>query len=161
MPANNLQQAKRSFVTVLLTIAALYSVRLTVTRDSSDEECAKAFKRVSLKAHPDKGGLLAHSQALNAAKETWDKARRNKTRQREGPKKRGSSDVIATQAQRQDKEKGLRVRSLGVLLTYSGVRDQAQWQRFVASRRRVQQQVAEGARGHPFVFLVECFAVAL
>ena len=47
MPANSLQQAKRSFVTVLLTIAALYSVRLMVTRDSSDEDCAKAFKKVS------------------------------------------------------------------------------------------------------------------
>ena len=56
MPARSLQQAKWSFVTVLLTIAALYSVRLTVTRDSSDEDCAKAFKRVSLKARPDKHG---------------------------------------------------------------------------------------------------------
>ena len=79
MPASSLQQAKRSFVTVLLTIAAIYSVRLTITRESSDEDCTKAFKRVSLKAHPNKGGLLAHSQALNAANETWDKARRNKT----------------------------------------------------------------------------------
>ena len=108
MPASSLQHAKRSFVTVLLTIAAFYSVRLTITRDASDEDCTKAFKRVSLKAHPDKGGLLAHSQALNAAKENWDKARRNNTREREGPKKRGSGDVIATQTQRQDKKKARR-----------------------------------------------------
>ena len=70
-----------------------------VARHSSGEDCTKAFKRVSLKARLDKSGLLAHSQALSATKETSDKARRNKTRNREGPKKRGSGDVVATQTQ--------------------------------------------------------------
>ena len=100
MPARSLQQAKRSFVTVLLTIAALDSVRLMVSRDPSDEDCANSFKRVSPKARHNRGGFLAHLQPLNATKETSDKARRNNTRNREGPKMRGSSDAAATQTQR-------------------------------------------------------------
>ena len=75
MAASDKQQAKRALVKVLLTIALLYSVRLDVNRDSTDEVVNKAFRRVVLKAHPDKGGLLKHAQALNAAKEKWDKAR--------------------------------------------------------------------------------------
>ena len=138
MPASSLQHAKRSFVTVLLTIAAFYSVRLPITRDASDEDCTKAFKRVSLKAHPDKGGLLAHSQALNAANETWDKARRNNTREREGPKKRGSGDVIATQTQ--PRRRSLLQRARRTVCA-----------RFAAqlSRRRVQPQVTEGTWATP------------
>ena len=56
-------------------MAALYSVRMEINRDSPDEALTKAFRRIVLKAHPDKGGLLKHAQALNAAKEKWDKAR--------------------------------------------------------------------------------------
>ena len=81
--------------TVLLTLAAWDFVRPMVARDSSDEGRAKAVKRVSLKARLNKGSLLAPSQALNATKETWDKARRNKTRNRVGTKKRGSSVLVS------------------------------------------------------------------
>ena len=94
MAAGCPQHAKRALVKVLLTIAALYSVRLSLTRDAPDEDCIKAFRKVSLKAHPDKGCLLAHSQTLNAAKEVWDKVRHNKQgRGRSSTKKRGTTDV--------------------------------------------------------------------
>ena len=136
MAAGSPERAKRALVKVLLTIAAVYSVRLTLTRDSSDEDCIKAFRRVSLRAHPDKGGLLAHSQAINSAKDAWDKLRHNKSgRPRGSAQKRGATDLSTSQAQRADKKKGLRIQSLGVLLTYCGVRDQAQWQNFVAHVR--------------------------
>ena len=126
MGASGPQRAKRAFVKVLLTIAVSYSVRLELSRDSPDEACAKAFKKLSLKVHPDKGGLLAHAQELNNAKRTWDEARRKapKPRERQSP---GSGDIVATSRERPGKKKGLRVRSLGVLLTYNGVQDQAQW----------------------------------
>ena len=52
------------FVKVLLSIAALYSVRLQLTRDSLDDVCTKAFKKLSLKVRPDKGGSLARAQLL-------------------------------------------------------------------------------------------------
>ena len=84
-------QAKRALVKVLLTLAAVYSVRLTVSRDSPDDEVLRAFKRVLLKAHPDKGGLLAHSQDLNAKKEAWDKARQKQGQKAGRPKQRADT----------------------------------------------------------------------
>ena len=58
MAVGGFQEAKRALVKVLLTIAAVYSVRLDLTRDSPDDALCKAFKKVALKAHPDKDGLL-------------------------------------------------------------------------------------------------------
>ena len=62
MAASGPQRAKGALVKVLLTLAALYSVRLDVARDSADDTVTKAYKRVALKVHPDKGGLLEHAQ---------------------------------------------------------------------------------------------------
>ena len=45
MPASDAQLAKRALVKVLLTIALLYSLRLEVTRDSSDDAVNKAFQQ--------------------------------------------------------------------------------------------------------------------
>ena len=80
MASGGPQHTKRALVKVLLAIAALYSCSLELNRDSPDEVVNKAFKKVSLKAHPDKGGLLKHAQALNAAKDAWDKARKGPKR---------------------------------------------------------------------------------
>ena len=82
MVASGPQQAKRALVKVLLALAAIYTVRLQVSRDSGDTQVLKAYKRVALKVHPDKGGLLEHCQSLNTAKDAWDKARQK------GPKGR-------------------------------------------------------------------------
>jgi len=56
MPASLIQAAKRALVTLLVSFAQHYAVNLTINRDSSDADIQKAFKKVSLKAHPDKGG---------------------------------------------------------------------------------------------------------
>ena len=64
MAAGGPQQAKRAFVQVLLSIATLYSVRLQLTRDSLHDVCTKAFKKLSLKVRPDRGGSLARAQLL-------------------------------------------------------------------------------------------------
>ena len=65
---------------VILTLAAFYTVHVAVTRESADEVVLTAFKRVSLRAHPDKGGRLEHCQLLNSAKDAWDRARREPRR---------------------------------------------------------------------------------
>ena len=88
MVASGPQAAKRSLVKVLLWLAVLYAVRLEVSRESPDKVLIKAYKRISLKAHPDKGGKLEHAQALNAAKDAWDKAREQGGRKAGRPKKR-------------------------------------------------------------------------
>ena len=82
MAASARQVATRQFVKTLLTLAALYSLNLRATWDSTDDEVVKAFKRLALKAHPDKGGLLEHAKELNLAKEAWDKSRSKRTRGR-------------------------------------------------------------------------------
>ena len=148
MPASANQQAKRAFVAVLLTLAASYSLRLPITRESEDDDILRAFRRVALKVHPDKGGQVEHAQALNAAKEAWDKARSKGGKSgrpkataekdaRDGPGRKGAGpEAGAALASAPDEEQpikgGRRVHSLGVLLTYNGVQDQAQWLRFVA-----------------------------
>ena len=64
MAAGGPQQAKRAFVKVLLSIAALSAARLQLTRGSLDDVCTKAFKKLSLKVRPDKGGSLARAHLL-------------------------------------------------------------------------------------------------
>ena len=59
--------AKRALVRLVWTLGTLDSVVVDVTRDSTDDEVKKAFKKVFLRAHPDKGGSVEHSQQLNQA----------------------------------------------------------------------------------------------
>ena len=130
MAASARQVATRQFVKTLLTLAALYSLNLPVTQDPRDDEVVKAFKRLALKVHLDKGGLLEHAQELNTAKEAWDKSRSKRTQG--WPQKSTKKPAAdATLAKAEDDLGGKRVRSLGVMLTYNGVTDQQQWKRFL------------------------------
>ena len=58
--------AKRELVKVLKELAAKYSITFafTLTRESSDEDVIKAFRRVSLKVHPDKKAMYRTSRNL-------------------------------------------------------------------------------------------------
>ena len=65
------QKAKRALVTLLVD----------VTRDSLLEAAVqKAFRKVSGKVHPDKGGSAEDSQRLNAARDAWQAALRGPAR---------------------------------------------------------------------------------
>ena len=60
------QAAKRALVKLIVTLAAVYFVALEgFTRDTPDKEVEKVFRRLLLKAHPDKGGSKDHTQQLN------------------------------------------------------------------------------------------------
>ena len=63
--------AKRDLVKVLRELAVKYGVALSLTRESANKEVEKAFRKVSFKAHPDKGGLLADFQRLSATNDKW------------------------------------------------------------------------------------------
>ena len=63
----DLQRSKRALVTLLSTLARVYNLVLPLDRDASDQEVTSAFRRVSRRAHPDKGGRANDQQQLNAA----------------------------------------------------------------------------------------------
>ena len=62
---------KRALVKVLQSLILTYGLQLQITRDSSDECLKRAYKRLSLKVHPDKGGSSADQQQLNDAYGAW------------------------------------------------------------------------------------------
>ena len=125
MADSRLTVATRALVSVLLVLARSYLVVLDVSRESSTEQVLKAYRRVLLKVHPDKGGKKADAQRLQEVKETWDKAR-----QGSADWKTGAVAVVRT-ARRQE----YRVNAQVVLLSYQGIADLEQWHRFVAWAR--------------------------
>ncbi len=62
MPSD-LDIAKRELVKLLRELAAKYRVSFSLTRESSNKDVTQAFKKVSLKVHPDKGGDVAFMEA--------------------------------------------------------------------------------------------------
>ena len=50
-------RARRALVSVLRQLAALYAVVLDLARESADSAVKTAYRKVSRKAHPDRGGL--------------------------------------------------------------------------------------------------------
>ena len=76
MPVSVIQAAKRFLVNLLLTFARHYQVTLTISRESEDKDVVRAFKKMILKAHPDKGGREGDAQKLNTALEAWDSAKK-------------------------------------------------------------------------------------
>ena len=74
MSLSRVGAAARAFVAVLSLLARRYELVLEVNRDSSPERLLKAYRKVLLKAHPDKGGSKVDTQKLQAAKASWEKA---------------------------------------------------------------------------------------
>ena len=131
--------ARRAFVKVMIALAAVYGVLLGVTRDSPDAAVVQAHKKLVRKVHPDKGGTKEHAQQLQAARELWTNAKKNHGRdgraKREDKPPRSKANFNNLSLETADPEQvrtSFRIRSRAVLLTYHGVRDLAQWQRFVA-----------------------------
>ena len=131
MPCSLVQVAKRALVRLLITFATTYEISLNLSRDSPDQALRAAYKRVIVRVHPDKGGNVEHAKQLIEAKENWDKAvadsTKNQRKGRPAPRKGGESDGKASAV----KNEGYRVRGRAVLLTYHGIKDLHHWRRFV------------------------------
>ena len=128
--------AARAFVAVLLTLARSYEVALKVNRDSSPDELLGAYRKLLLKTHPDKGGRKCDQQRLQQAKEHFEKTRRGASAAGGRPRAaEGATDLVAAAAAKRQKRKEFRVHATVVLLTYQGVKDLAQWRRFVTFAR--------------------------
>ena len=145
MPSSTVLLAKRALVTLLLRLAAAYHIVIAVNRDSADRAVTDAYKKVILKAHPDKGGRTKDFQMLQNAKENWvNAAQQANNNQKKGrPKEshneqgrkapRSKSDnwpLDVDLANVDKKQKQYRIRSTFVLLTYFGITDLAVWHRF-------------------------------
>ena len=78
--------AKRNLVTLIKYLAGIYSVSADVKRDSGDDVLKAAYRTVSRKAHPDRGGKGEDQQKLNDAYEKWCLLAKGKTSKR-GPRK--------------------------------------------------------------------------
>ena len=63
--------AKRALVALIKFLAGIYSLTVDVKRESPDEEVRKAYRTLSRKVHPDKGGQKGEQEKLNAAYEEW------------------------------------------------------------------------------------------
>ena len=93
-------------------------------RDSPDKEVEKVFRRVLLRAHPDKGGNVEHIQKLNTAKENWDKLRRQSdSKNSSSPPENQAGNAESSSNSLAMPNKGKRIQSVAILLTYNGVKD--------------------------------------
>ena len=70
--------ATRVLVRGLLATTRLYEVLVQANRDSTEQDILKAYRKVILENHPDKGGNAEHFKTLPAAKESWDNLRKAK-----------------------------------------------------------------------------------
>ena len=133
MPSSLLTQATRAFVKVLLTLAKVYELALTVTRDSPEKDLLKAYKRVALKAHPDKGGTDKDFKTPQAATEHWEALRTTKAERPAG--RRWAHAIaeapVASVVGSGSAPESYRVRGCSVLLTYHGFSDVAPWKEFL------------------------------
>ena len=69
---NAVDLAKRALVKLLKGMAVLYDLTVTITRNSPDPEVRTAYRKVSVKTHPDRGGDHDHQRQLNAAYSAWE-----------------------------------------------------------------------------------------
>ena len=67
MATSRVLVAKRAFVSVILALAHAYKLVANINRDSTDDMVLRAYKRVMLKAHPDKGGKNSDMQRLQVS----------------------------------------------------------------------------------------------
>ena len=132
---SSIETAKRMFVTLLKSLAVIYSVVLGLTRESTDTQVKAAYKKVSRRAHPDQGGDAKHQASLNAARDAWEDAVRASKghggKRTANTNKGKTSTVLLPVRVERHASPGFRVQGVGVLLTYQKFSDTGCWQTFL------------------------------
>ena len=129
-----MQLAKRAFVLVIRALAAVYTIAVSVTRDSTDQDVEKAFRKVAVRVHPDKGGSTSDSQKLHAARDAWRESQKNTAgRGRPKAEARKPSQQPNGLAPVSTPRKEHRIQGEAILLTYQGLPPAAssEWLRFL------------------------------
>lgn len=129
---------KRALVSLLLSLASQYEVALKVNRDSPDQLVKAAFRKVILRAHPDKAtGSEEHTKKLNDAYGKWqDSLRKNGRPPKPATKTHTDVSVGASGASKKNPPRQYRIQSQAVLLTYQGFPGVDAWPAFLAFVRR-------------------------
>ena len=135
---SDVEKAKRAFIVVIRSLSVLYNCCFDISRDSADTAITKAYRALSRKVHPDKGGRAGDQTRLNAAHDVWVDALKNRAARGRPQGAKGNSAEAAgpqpglSSVDSNGNAAGFRIQSAAVLLTYQGVLDVAQWCRFVA-----------------------------
>ena len=56
-------------------LALVYKVVVALERDSTDAQVRTAYRKVSARTHPDRGGDEEHQKVINAAHDEWQRPR--------------------------------------------------------------------------------------
>eukprot|EP00973_Karenia_brevis_P000792 110049-Karenia_brevis.AAC.1 len=125
---------KRALVSLLLTLAQKYHLVLNINRDSADEDVRKSFRKIILRAHPDKaGGSEEDTKKLNDAYGTWQESFRKRGRP-PTPKAQSSGSVVAGSSQDGSgpRKREHRFCSAAAMFTYQGFAGATAWPKLLA-----------------------------
>ena len=75
---SDIEKAKRALIAVLRSLSLLYNCGFDISRESVDTAITKAYRSLSRKVHPDKGGRPGDQTRLNAAHDVWTDALKNR-----------------------------------------------------------------------------------
>lgn len=122
------QLLKRALVTLLLEIGRVYGLTMDVSRASADELIKKAYKKVVLRAHPDKpGGSEEAAKKLNTAYANWMDAMKSKGK----AGRPAQAAHVAVPSAKSKARKEYRINSEAVMLTYQSFPTARSWQHFL------------------------------
>ena len=75
---SDVEKAKPAFIVVIRSLSVLYNCCFDISRDSADTAITKAYRALSRKVHPDKGGRAGDQTRLNSAHAVWVDALKNR-----------------------------------------------------------------------------------
>lgn len=129
MAGSACRAAKHAFVLLLRSLAIVYDLSgPPVSRDSPDTDVFALCRRVSRKAHPDKGGRPRDQQQLNGAKDTWMKLR---TAGAQAGRPRGQPTPKPALDDPTSSRGTFRIRGEATMFTYQGLPGPEKWPAFV------------------------------
>jgi len=123
-----IDRAKRALVKLLKQLAKGYDLQVDVVRESADSVVRSAYRKVSRRTHPDRGGDAQDQVALNNAYNAWEESLKQPWPSRGRPRHAGpTGDLVMESRQKPE----FRFDSVGVLLTYQKFSDKSCWKRFL------------------------------
>ena len=75
---SDIEKAKRALIAVIRSLSLLYNCCFDISRESVDTAITKAYRSLSRKVHPDKGGRPGDQTRLNAAHDVWTDVLKNR-----------------------------------------------------------------------------------